>query len=79
MRRARTSFEQVTARGSTATAAELASPAMMVAATAREALVCIFAGKNVSYVKRSLCLWLVDGCLVLTRDCVLKRVEPGNE
>lgn len=61
MRRESTSLEQVTARESTPTAAELANPAMAEAASAREALVCIIAGKNVAYVKRSLCLWLLVG------------------
>lgn len=53
MRRASRSFEQVTARGSTATAAELARPAMIEAASAREALVCIVAEKIVAFRKRS--------------------------
>lgn len=68
MRRASRSFEQVTARGSTATAAELARPAMTEAASAREALVCIVAEKIVAFRKRSWLLWLLVGCLVLTRD-----------
>lgn len=79
MRRESISLEQVTARGSTATAAELASPAMTEAASAREALVCIIARTSVSYVKRLLCLWLPVGCLVRRETGGLKRVEPGNE
>lgn len=76
MSRASRSFAQDVARGSTA--AELLSPAMTEATSARLALVCIFAGKNVSCLKDRLYLWLMV-CLVLTRDWGLKRVDPGNE
>lgn len=77
MSRASRSFEQDVARVSTA--AELLSPAMIEATSARLALVCIVAGKNVSYLNDRLYLWLM-GCLVsITREWGLKRVEPGNE
>lgn len=49
MSRASRSFEQDVARVSTA--AELLSPAMTEATSARLALVCIVAGTNVSYLK----------------------------
>lgn len=60
MRRASRSLEQVTARGSTATAAELVSPAMIEAESAREALVCIVAEKIVAFWKDCYCYgcWL---------------------
>lgn len=57
MSRASRSFAQVTARGSIPTAAELLSPAMIEATSARLALVCIVAGTNVSYLKDRLYLW----------------------
>lgn len=49
-------------------AAELVSPAMIEAASAREALVCIVAEKIVAFRRRLLLLWLLVGCLVLKRD-----------
>lgn len=64
MRRASTSLEQVTARGSTPTAAELVSPAMTAAAIAREGFVCIFAGTRVLYTGVLLKRLLVDSWLL---------------